>query len=351
MPRPLENPVETGYAVQMKSALLHIGPHKTGSTYLQACFAHHRVALLDRGIALPGAWENAPDSACHTGLVRALKTGDMAQATALVERSFEISDRILISAEDLSTLKADALARLRALFENAKVDIIYYVRRWSDLLPSAWQEMVKHGHTLTFPEHFAAHVRNPHASQLFNLDMKLGSFMDAFGRDSVRIVCYSFLRDNAIDLFVHFADKFLNWHDATPLPTPHGMNASRDPMEIELVRSLNVIEFVKTGQRSAALRGRLDAMRGQIDAEVILHALKKHRSSIMFNDSFHMLREFHTDMYTRYQQNIVQPCPRELFFRPTRQELPYINSDYLMETGVVNSLHAIHTQIMTPSNA
>ena len=41
----------------MPRYLIHIGPHKTGKTYLQAAFHALRPQLLERGIWYPDQWQ------------------------------------------------------------------------------------------------------------------------------------------------------------------------------------------------------------------------------------------------------------------------------------------------------
>ena len=43
--------------------ILHIGPHKTGTTYLQLSFKAQRSGMEARGILYPAKWDYAPGNA------------------------------------------------------------------------------------------------------------------------------------------------------------------------------------------------------------------------------------------------------------------------------------------------
>jgi hypothetical protein len=332
----------------IKRAIIHVGPHKTGSSYLQACFSHYRAALRARGIVVPAAWEFAPGNPSHTGLASALREGgDLSQAERVLREEFvQGGDTLLVSAEDISSMKAEPLQRLRHLLGDTQVTIVFYVRRWSDLLPSGWQETIKQGQSTSFAEFLAGHVRNPRASQIFNLDMKLKHLMEVFGQGSIGLVCYSGLVDMNIDLFTQFAADFLNWGDAAPLPGSLQVNKSRGIKEIELIRRLNMIAFQRTGERSAGLRNRLDRCGARIDLSFVLAAMEPARDAILFDDGFPFLRQMHLELYTQFAENIRGPAPRKMLFQPHRRDLPYINDTYLMRPGVVKEFHDLYDQIL-----
>jgi hypothetical protein len=331
----------------MNTALLHVGPHKTGSTYLQACFRHHRAALRARGVVVPAAWELAPGVASHARLAEAVREGgDLAQAAEILADAFaDGGDTLLVSAERISGLDGAALRRLRGLLGGCAVTVVFYVRRWSDLLPSAWQELVKRGETRSFPEFLAANIRNPERSLYFNLDMKLQALVEVFGQENVRLVCYSVLRDASADLFDHFAQHFLGWPDAPTLPGAVDMNVSRTAEEIELVRRLNMIDIARTGAASAALRNSLDAASPAIDTSAVLAAMAGSRRTMLLSDAFPALQQLHRRLSAKYRAQIVAPAASELMFTPMRREIPYIADDYVMRRGAIDEIYRIYDRI------
>jgi hypothetical protein len=331
----------------VQKTILHIGPHKTGSTYLQACFRQYRDALRARGVLVPAAWEH-PGNASQTILVAALRDGgDLDGAKVTMEKiKAEGADTLLLSAEDLSTLGVVQLQRLRDLLGDSPVTIIYYVRRISDLMFSSWQEDVKHATSMTLPEYAYLHLRNPEVSLFFNLDIRLKAFIEVFGKESIKIVGYSALRDNTIDLFKHFALRFLNWPNVTPEPESREMNVAATPEQIELLRTLNQIEKLKNPERPQNLRVKLDSAFKDLDLTFLFGEMNASRKMLVFSDAFPMLARFHREQRQSYAANVVPPCPAEFFFRLARKEIPYIGGDFVLRPGVLEALHELHGKLV-----
>ncbi|MEO1689392.1 MAG: hypothetical protein AAFU61_15990 [Pseudomonadota bacterium] len=132
-----------------REAILHVGLHKTGSTWLQHVFDRNRPALLAAGLAY------APLGACHGWPMVALAAGEAAparmgrvirrrarelrtdaragRARALAE-CLDVHDRVLISGEQMSdALEAEDMPALRRLLGGAKVVVLAWLRE-----PGSW---------------------------------------------------------------------------------------------------------------------------------------------------------------------------------------------------------------------
>jgi hypothetical protein len=143
----------------MPRYLIHVGPHKTGTTYLQLRFDAARERLRHHGVAYPIAWSSADTEPSHRKLVVALREGRTDQLRSEFDRiERDDPEYVLISAEGLNHLQEPALALLKTLTRGQPVTVIFYCRRWSDLLPSLWQEKIKHGYDETFPEFFSLNL-------------------------------------------------------------------------------------------------------------------------------------------------------------------------------------------------
>src|SRR6202043_3381656 len=70
------------------------------------------------------------------------------------------------------------------------VKIIYYYRNYIDLLPSWWQEEVKHGSMISFYEFVLPHILRPFSSKIVNPAVVLDLYANVFGPDSITIVNY-----------------------------------------------------------------------------------------------------------------------------------------------------------------
>jgi len=138
---------------------LHVGTPKSGTTFLQSLWWHHRDALAERGLLLPGT-----------------AIADHFHASALVSDRREVVDRLtpaqratwddlleeirgwdgtaLIShelfAQASTEQAATALARLARVADE--VHVLVTSRDLARQLPSGWQQNVKQGRTETLRE-------------------------------------------------------------------------------------------------------------------------------------------------------------------------------------------------------
>lgn len=151
----------------MTQIIVHIGPHKTGTTYLQVTLNALRYTLLERDIYVPSCWEAAPGLPSHMQLVWAIRRRDLTLIYSQIQEILARRPRyLIISCEALSRLDHGQIAQLRRLFDPAPAQVVYYVRRWPERLPSLWQETVKFGHTAPFPEFLAQQLTRYDDSEL-----------------------------------------------------------------------------------------------------------------------------------------------------------------------------------------
>ena len=262
--------------------VFHIGPHKTGTTYLQLCFEANRDALRKRGILFPDLWAHAAGTPSQSGFSRRLVNGETA---LLVQELASVLTpdihTVLISAESMSVLEAPALRELQSFVDGADVQFVFYVRRWSDLLPSAFQELVKQGSAKSLPEYAFENATDPTRSRLLNFCARIMPFTELFGKSSISYVCYSVLRDRQIDLFQHFARAFLSWNSA-PTGSFKEPNVARTTEEIELLRTLNSLDRKSELWPASTLRNRFDQMRDGLDLSPIYSAMAPYRKTLTF---------------------------------------------------------------------
>jgi hypothetical protein len=184
----------------MSKLLLHIGPHKTGSTYIQKFFFENTERLQALGVHYP-----------HTGLTGQFGQHELVEKIKALEAEplahyladFIGPDTTFISSENFDRLKAADVARLaQALAEvlgaPTDVRILFYHRNYADLLPSWWQEEVKHGAVLSFYEFVLPHVLRPFASHLVNPALVLDLYAQVFGKESLNVVDYDRARDELL---------------------------------------------------------------------------------------------------------------------------------------------------------
>ena len=327
--------------------IVHIGPHKTGTTYLQLSFKAKRAALAERGVLLPEFWEHAPGNPSHLPLAQQLKAG---QADLLQPRFDQLlqsgARKVLISAEDLSNLEVPALELLRTLLAGRPVRFVFYFRRWCELIPSSWQESIKQGQTRTLPEFMLLAVQNAAHSRQLNFERKITHFEQVFGAGAMRFVSYSELRDREIDMFTHFCNHFLGWPNAGPGEAPKQANASRDLATTEILRALNSLSKRDDGVASDNLRRAFDALRDREFLAPLIDAIEAHAQKLRFSDGWPSLQALHDGLVAQYHPRLLPPRRPNQLFRPRTRELAYAGAEYMLEPGIADILHALHANLL-----
>ncbi len=327
--------------------IIHIGPHKTGSTYLQGSFQSLRPELLRRGILYPEIWWHSPMNSSHSRLAEQLARGDY-EALSKQFKTLNASGHcvILVSAEDLDGLKPDHVATLRSLLDGAPAEIVFYCRRWSELIPSSWQQRVRgRGQTLTLPELFSEHLYSPSQSSLINYDRVLGHYAEAFGIESIRLVAYSVLRERGLDLVAHFARSFLGWPDPPLGGLPTRPNSSLSLTDIEIIRALNVIDQTRPTQQGRGMRRVYLRRKQKLDIALLTAAMEKHMSKLCFDEAAPGVRNLYEALATKYGNRLVPPAPGKRFFLPQFAEIGFVHPNYLLEPGVSDALYEIYEAI------
>jgi hypothetical protein len=148
--------------------VLHVGLHKTGTTFLQTVFETNRDMLAEQGINYPGgpgepaqrmaAWDLRGRRSPGSKDQRQVGQWD-ALCSAVAGSPLATT---VISAETLSVLTAKQVAQAVAGFPDSEVSVIVTCRDLGRVLVSAWQEAIKSDLTMTWAE-FAAEVKDPAA--------------------------------------------------------------------------------------------------------------------------------------------------------------------------------------------
>lgn len=224
----------------MARIVIHIGSHKTGTTYLQQGFVALRQPLLAVGFDDPSEWQDHLDG--HDTLV-GLAAGDgaaLARLAAIGVTAAREGRAVLLSSEKFEHLDDSAVGRLAGALRGHAVEIVYVARHWSGLLPSAWQEQIKQGGSETYPEFLLSHFAQPADSRLPSPMGVLGRYAAAFGRDAIRLVDDDRLVGGGGDLLGLVLDALLR---VPVLPSSQGrrVNAALAAVEVEVIRVVNAM--------------------------------------------------------------------------------------------------------------
>ncbi|MEO0402249.1 MAG: glycosyltransferase family 2 protein [Pseudomonadota bacterium] len=141
-----------------KRLVLHIGLHKTGTTFIQHHLRHHGAALRRAGVLVPqtGFDDDVPGRpgalSGHQGLVRALRQNDQALWAAFhAEVDAHPARTVIVSAENLGFPTApDRDALIERLFDQlggfSQIDVIAMVRAPHDYAQAFYAEWVTSAH-------------------------------------------------------------------------------------------------------------------------------------------------------------------------------------------------------------
>jgi len=322
----------------MPNFVVHVGPHKTGSTYLQRQIAASRSVLLRQGVATATDWQDSVDNPSHTGLTRRLNADRVHE----LERQFSSWEdggykHVVLSTEELVNTSMEALALLRKLIGKNSFVIVYYVRAWPELMASLWNELVVHGHLVTLPEVAAETLRSPYSSKSINVAIDLERLERAFDGQNIRIVSYNSVMSANLDLFEHFVDSFLNGVSVGKDKAERA-NQSFEPAEAELVRILNCLHQKAGNSRSAEIAMKYRFKPQTVNAAPLLELLGTYIRSFDIDDAVKPMATIVQDCSNRYRSMVVPPAPPDLLYRVGKSKLRYCSTEYSVDTEFLPTL-------------
>ncbi len=138
-----------GPDMAIRRIIFHIGRHKSGTSSLQHFFASHREFLGRQGVLYPlagtrknGLAHHELSHMCHTG-----KKGDQTVGMIAETMTKEVQPHhhtILLSSEEFQNLASTRWIKYLAdQFPGALVEVICYVREFSDYMVSSFRQAVQ----------------------------------------------------------------------------------------------------------------------------------------------------------------------------------------------------------------
>ncbi len=150
--------------------VLHIGLHKTGTTYLQNLMRQNRRRLARRhGVYVPAGLRKTVFASLdlvtrHSGMARDARTSGAWDRLAAEVNGCGLPTAV-ISQERLSVAHPRHARRAVASFPDSDVHVVVTVRDLPRLLVSYWQEALKNGATWTLDGYVAA-LRDPESAAI-----------------------------------------------------------------------------------------------------------------------------------------------------------------------------------------
>lgn len=333
--------------------IIHIGAHKTGSTYLQARLCESRQSLLQEGILYPHNWQTLMWG--HHALIQEIEQGKIESPEQiwqqLASEASSDTNTIILSSENFETASEKVIALLaQAIPQHIDKQIVFFVRKWSGLLPSLWQEVVKHGSTLEYPYFVLQHLISPYNSNRLNSQKICHLFAKFFSRQSLKIVFYDYLYEQQEDLFDFFLNKFCGISQKIAGDFQGKiLNKSFDPRDIEIIRALNILDLKMARPLKQEIRGQYYLEKNHLEVRhKLFEIMSGFYSEFEIKDSGFVSFQFFQQLIKKYQDCLVT-LPTEAFFS-TNKKFKFIDSSYFICEPALENIRLLYDDLAVKVN-
>lgn len=192
----------------MKNVILHIGAHKTATTYIQNTLHNNQETLANKGIAY------IPLSEMRTGLTANLMNLDQKASETLSSilnaTSFQDFERLIISDENIiggfndivkynevAPYGAKRLARLKQVFKGYNLEVCFSIRKQDEYISSMYCEYLRSaGKYISFKEFIKGFD-----FLAFRWTDLITKFNNAVGNNALTVFSYDNFCENEKDIF------------------------------------------------------------------------------------------------------------------------------------------------------
>jgi hypothetical protein len=254
-------------------------------------------------------------------------------------------EKIVLSCEAFDGMNLERVKRLRDYVGDNPVEIIYYVRRWTEQIPSWWRQEVMMGDYMTFPEFFNLLLNNPNNSRVNALKV-WENYEQAFGRRALRLVSFSNLLDRGVDLFKHFCEVIVGLPETPEIAK--GLiqhNVSPSMADQEILRALNYVYFMNTSRRDQSIRIKLHGSSNNYDLRFLHDYMKTDIRHVKLDDNGASLRALWNG-FAAFKDRLVSPeYGSELFERRSIQA-EYVGQNYLLRPGALREVMKLYDYLL-----
>jgi hypothetical protein len=234
-------------ALPAGSRLVHIGPHKTGTTALQAAFHAAREDLRAQGVRYAGRGRH-PMSAVLAVTGRPSVTGTEPPpirlwGSLLGEIRGAAEPRVVLSSEFFADAPAEAIPRIVTDLDPARIQVVVTLRPLARILASQWQQHVQGGLQQSFDawlgSTFRAHDKGT-ATMFWRRhrhDALIARWAEVAGRERITVVVVD-ERDHAF--LMRAFEQLVGVREGTLVAVPDLSNRSLTLPEVEALRAFNV---------------------------------------------------------------------------------------------------------------
>jgi hypothetical protein len=227
--------------------LLHIGPHKTGTTSLQSAFHVGRRLVSKQGVHYAGP-NRQPMQAAHaiTGKPSPYADGKPPSRARWEDLVREVEGarqpRVVISSEGFADADEAGIRTVIADLGGARVHVVVTLRSLASILPSQWQQYVQGGMTLAYEAWLDAMFNKPAGTTSPSFwhrhrhDKLIARWAAVAGPSNVTAIV---AEDAERDLVLRVFERLTGLREGTLVPEADLVNRSLTLAEIETVRAFN----------------------------------------------------------------------------------------------------------------
>jgi hypothetical protein len=228
--------------------LLHIGPHKTGSTALQHSLHDNRDRLHTQGVHVAGPRTQPMTAAMYaaTGVLLSTQTSESASKwdRLLEEVRQSGADRTVISSEFFCEADAAHATRILEQLGPERTQVVVTLRPLVRILASQWQQFVQNRIVTSYPDWLEAVLTDfattetPSFWRRHRHDLLVRRWAECAGPERVTVVVVD---ERDPDALLRTFDDLLGVEPRTLEPGDLGTNRSLRYAEVELVRRFNEV--------------------------------------------------------------------------------------------------------------
>ena len=286
---------------------LHIGFHKTGTTFLQNYLREQAGWLISQGCLYPEAGERPPrfpthDKATrgHGALATALRQPDGPHARKLLKALNEEIDHskatnVLLSSELFSAPKfQDAIeGAIRALGNERDTKVIVYLRRQDLWIESLYKEILGWS-AIRETRDIVTFIREEGAAWM-DYERRLEPWIACLGHENVVVRSYDDLSASPGIVSDFLTQIGISAQQPKASAEMKGTNPSIDASLVDFLRAVNTLEGLDRSAKSRITRILMDP--GNFPSPT--------RASLLDDDKWRSIRESYADMNRRLADGLM----------------------------------------------
>ena len=230
------------------SALVHIGPHKTSSTYIQSQICQNLAEFKTCNFSVPRCY---PPVSCsykqfaqlvyHLDPIgmHGLERFTMSAVSECHPRAFPGNTSTIISAEDFSRISGEAIKRLALMLQDYNVQVAYFYR-------------AKAGHMQSYYLELQRRALRPKSSSQFILDYMsessgvlsskkvLQRWSEVFGETNVHVIHYNGVLESGLDTF----ETLVSTVAGLSIRAKNSTRVNDSPPHTDVARRVFVVQYI-----------------------------------------------------------------------------------------------------------